>query len=110
MAKRLTAAEKEQQHFEGLAPERNPKVHKAALVFMDLKDDAKLASKKAKEAGETLVRVMHEQKVTAYEYDKLKVRLDSKDTAKVKVVAAAKAPKKPRKKKGEDAQDEAPVE
>ena len=39
-----------QEHLPGLAPEKNAKVHKQALIALDLKDEAKLAAKKAKEA------------------------------------------------------------
>lgn len=89
-----------QEHLPGLAPEKNAKVHKQALIALDLKDEAKLAAKKAKEAAEELIRIMHEQKVEAYEYGDLNVRIDLKSTAKVKKVVAEKV-KKPRKKKGD---------
>lgn len=89
-----------QEYLPGTAPEKNPKVHKQAMIALDLKDEAKLATKKAKEAGDELIRIMHEQGVEAYEYGDLNVRIDLKSTAKVKKVVAEKI-KKPRKKKGD---------
>jgi len=95
------AKKKIQEYLPGLAPEKNPKVHKQALLFMQAKDEAKLAAKKAKEAGAQLVFIMHDQKVDHYCYGDLDVKIDLKSTAKAKKIVAEK-PKKPRKKKGEE--------
>ena len=94
-----------QEHLPGMAPEKNQKVHKQALLFMQLKDEAKLAAKKAKEAGAQLIFIMQDQKVDHYVYGDLDVSIDSKSTAKAKKIVSEK-PKKPKKKKDEQANDE----
>lgn len=100
----IVAKKSVQEFLPGLAPEKNPKVHKQALLFMQAKDEAKLAAKKAKEAGAQLVFIMHDQKVDHYAYGDLDVKIDLKSTAKAKKIVADK-PKKPRKKK-DDAKEE----
>jgi hypothetical protein len=104
-AKRLTPAEREQQFIPELAPEKNPKIHKLGLLFIEASENAALAAKAKKEAGLTLVFEMESQKVDRYVYGDLDLRCVQEHKAKAKRIVA-KREKKTRKKKG----DEAPAE
>ena len=103
MAKRLTAAEREQQHFPGTGPEKNQKVHKAAQLAQDKQDAKKDAAKAFKEAMAHLLFVMEQEKVPDYKYDRISASIELKKTVKVKSITPTKPkkPKKPRKKKEE---------
>lgn len=99
--KRRSRADLEQQHFEGMAPERIPEVHKAGVKFLDMMDEAKLATKRKKEAGLALIAAMKKHNVPHYRYDKIDLKIGAKDEVKAKVIVAERVakPKKPKKEK-----------
>lgn len=102
MAKdKRSRADHEQQHLPGTAPERIPEVHKAGIKFLDMIDEAKLATKRKKEAGLALLAAMKKHNVPHYRYDKIDLKIGVKDEVKAKMIVAERVakPKKPKKEK-----------
>jgi hypothetical protein len=79
-----------QGHLPGTAPEKNVRVHKAAVTYYDLMLVRKAAGEEEVAAKETLLTVMAEENVESYEFNGLHVRIDLKKTPKVKIDAKEK--------------------
>lgn len=106
MAKeRRSRADHEQQHFEGMAPERIPEVHKAGIKFLDMMDEAKLAAKRKKEAGLALIAAMKKHNVPHYRYDVIDLKIGAKDEVKAKMIVAERKPREKKAKKAKAAEE-----
>ncbi len=74
----------EQTHIEGMAPEKNPKVHKLALGYVRARDARMEQLKEEIELKDRLLAAMEGEEMTAYEYDDINVIVSSDKTIKVK--------------------------
>lgn len=75
----------EQEFLPGTAPVKNDRIHKHAKRYAQLRDDRMAANKEEKEAHDTLLAIMAELGVDAYEYGDVKVFVDKKQKVKVSV-------------------------
>ncbi len=68
---------------EGMAPVRNPKIHKKALAYATRRDARIAANKEEKDAHDTLLAAMLEEGIEDYVYGDLKVHVDLHRKCKV---------------------------
>lgn len=92
----------EQGYIEGMEPEKNNRVHAAALRYAKLRDVRMAANKEEKEAHDTLLGTMMEEGLENYEYKNVSVAIDVGRKCKVST-----DPKKKAAAKGDDEADEA---
>lgn len=88
MAKKKTEAEieatPEQGHFDGMAPEKNRKVHAAARRYVARRNERIAANAEEKDAHDSLLIAMHDEGLTNYVYDDIEVHIDAHEKCKVK--------------------------
>lgn len=71
------------QYMPGVGPEKNQRVHDAAKRYMRLRDKRIAANVEEKEAHDTLLGVMTEEKLEYYKYQDIEVAIDAKKKCKV---------------------------
>lgn len=74
----------EQQFMPGTEPVKNPRVHKAAVRYVEERDARIAANKEEKAAHDTLLAIMREEGLESYEYGNLKIWVDGSYKVKVK--------------------------
>lgn len=82
-AKKMSRASDGQTFLPGTEPEKNAKVHNAALRYIRERDKRIAANQEESDAHNTLLNLMIEQGLESYVYGDLKVFVDSKKKCKV---------------------------
>ena len=94
-------------YIDGMAPEKNLKVHKLAKKFYDITREAKACKKALDEARDTLLWTMAQEGLSAYHYGDILVDVNDKKSVKAKFTAAkVSKPKKPKKAKSAPAYEQ----
>lgn len=79
------AKRKTQEFLPGTAPEKNPKIHNAAIEYEEARGEQRKAKRAENAAQEKLLAVMKKEGVTSYVYGDITCRIDDKESVKVKV-------------------------
>jgi hypothetical protein len=84
--KRTEEPEVEQGYIDPeFAPKKNARIHKAAKRYYGLMLERKAAGDEEKASHDTLLNIMLEEGVDSYEYQDLKVAVDTSKKCKVKL-------------------------
>lgn len=75
----------EQQHLDGMGPEKNPVIHPIAVEYVRVRDMRMDLMKDEVKLKVRLLAAMHQADLKAYEYDDINVILTSKEDLKVKI-------------------------
>lgn len=87
----------EQQYLPGTAPEKNPRVHKAAMAYLKAMSKRQALLKDEVEAKGNLELVMQEEGLEHYEYGNVRVDINKSQKVTAKIVT-----EKPDKEESED--------
>ena len=76
----------EQTNLEGVGPEKNEKVHRAILKYVQIRDERMALNREEGELKSALLGLMKEQGITHYSYHGVKADIEQGDeTVKAKV-------------------------
>lgn len=89
MAKKKKAKRGEQQYIDGMAPEKIPEIHRAAIDYADKRDERMAAGKEEQDAKTTLTTAMKKHNTKVYKYADVKAEMIAdKEKVKVRIGAA----------------------